>query len=69
MLNDADEAKQTPKIKGLGSNCISPVIAITTGVIIIAVAVFEETSVMTIVTKYISANRTYGCISRENVFT
>jgi hypothetical protein len=36
------------------------------GVIIIAVAAFDETSVNTMVIKYMSANNTYGCQSTED---
>ena len=44
-MNDADAAKATAKIKGRESNPIWPETAMAMGVMIIAVAAFDETSV------------------------
>jgi hypothetical protein len=51
VINEADAANATAKINALGFNPICPVTATAMGVIIIAVAALEETSVKITVNK------------------
>ena len=66
VINDAEAAKHIAKTKGLGSNPRLVDADIAIGVIIIAVAAFEETSVRIIDIKYIIASKNIACGGRTS---
>ena len=63
MINEAEAAKHIANTKGLGSKPSFVDADIAIGVIIIAVAAFDETSVKIIDNKYIIANKNIACLS------
>jgi hypothetical protein len=62
-MNEAEAANATAKTKALGSKPICCVTASAIGVIIIAVAAFEDISVKIMVIRYMRPSKTCGCIS------